>query len=74
MPSDTIPVWESLMKDTSSERGRRAGFDSRTGAVHGSGSGAGGKGSPDEDYDGDPQAGGGVEPAAAGAPPERSGA
>jgi hypothetical protein len=42
-----------------SERGRRAGFDRRSGEVHGSGSGAGGKGNPDEDYDGDAQAGAG---------------
>ena len=50
------------MTDKHSERGRRATFDPRTGAVHGSGSGAGGEGSPDEDYDGDPHAGGGAPP------------
>jgi len=43
------------------ERGRRAGFDPVSGAVHGSGSGAGG-GNPGEDYDGDPQAGAGADP------------
>jgi hypothetical protein len=39
------------------ERGKPAGFDPRTGEVHGSGSGAGGGGNPDEDYDDDPAAG-----------------
>ena len=46
----------------STERGKRAGFDRRTGAVKGSGSGAGGGGHPNEDYDPDPMAGGGAEP------------
>ena len=45
-----------------SERGRRASFDPRSGAVHGSGAGAGGGGNPDEDYDSDPMAGAGAEP------------
>ena len=49
------------------ERGRRASFDRRSGAVHGSGSGAGGGGNPAEDYDGDAAAGAGAEPA--GGPP-----
>ncbi|WP_114952744.1 hypothetical protein [Sphingosinicella terrae] len=47
------------------ERGERASFDRRTGEVHGSGSGAGGGGNPDEDYDGDPMAGGGLDPVSA---------
>ncbi len=50
-----------------SERGQRAGFDRKTGEVHGSGSGAGGNGAPREDYDSHPyQAGGGSK--AAGGP------
>jgi hypothetical protein len=44
------------------ERGRPAGFDPKSGEVHGSGSGAGGGGNPDEDYDQDPMAGAGAEP------------
>jgi hypothetical protein len=44
-----------------SERGKPAGFDRRTGEVHGSGSGAGGGGNPDEDYDQDPENGSGKE-------------
>jgi hypothetical protein len=44
------------------ERGRRAGFDPKTGEVSGSGSGAGG-GNAGEDYDDDPMAGSGKEPA-----------
>ena len=43
------------------ERGRPAGFDPKSGEVHGSGSGAGG-GNPGEDYDQDPMAGAGAEP------------
>ena len=50
------------MVDSDSERGRPAGFDPRSGEVHGSGSGAGGGGNPDEDYDQDPMAGAGAEP------------
>jgi hypothetical protein len=50
------------MADDKSERGRPAGFDPRTGEVHGSGSGAGGGGNPAEDYDQDPMAGAGAEP------------
>jgi len=42
-----------------SERGKRATFDPKTGAVHGSGSGAGGGGNAAEDYDQDPMAGAG---------------
>ena len=49
--------------DDEDERGRPAGFDPKSGEVHGSGSGAGGGGNPDEDYDGDPMAGAGQEPA-----------
>ena len=52
-----------------SERGKRASFDRRTGAVHGSGSGAGGEGNPDEDYDSDPMAGAGAEPDGESRPP-----
>ena len=44
------------------ERGERAGFDRRSGAVHGSGAGAGGGGTPGEDYDADSAGGGGAEP------------
>lgn len=44
------------------ERGKRASFDPKSGAVRGSGSGAGGGGNPAEDYDGDPMGGGGAEP------------
>ena len=44
-----------------SERGKRASFDPKTGAVHGSGSGAGGGGNAAEDYDQDPHAGAGGE-------------
>jgi hypothetical protein len=56
-----------------SERGKRASFDRRTGAVHGSGSNAGGKGNPDEDYDQDAPAGSGgaerdISPAGTGGP------
>ena len=51
------------------ERGRRAGFDPVSGAVHGSGSGAGG-GNAGEDYDGDRQAGGGADPVQAPRPEE----
>ncbi len=50
------------MADDKSERGRPAGFDRRSGEVHGSGSGAGGGGNPAEDYDQDPMAGSGSEP------------
>ncbi|HWT13392.1 MAG TPA: hypothetical protein VN231_11605 [Allosphingosinicella sp.] len=52
------------------ERGKPAGFDRRSGAVHGSGSGAGGEGNPDEDYDGDPMAGAGADPIGAPRPEE----
>ena len=45
------------------ERGQKAGFDRRTGEVHGSGSGAGGSGNPAEDYDHDSKAGSGMKPA-----------
>ena len=55
------------MADKDSERGRRATFDRRTGAVHGSGAGAGG-GNPGEDYDDDPQAGGGESEGGSGHP------
>jgi hypothetical protein len=44
------------------ERGERAGYDPKSGEVHGSGSGAGPGGNPAEDYDGDPMAGGSREP------------
>ena len=57
------------MKPTK-ERGKRASFDRRSGAVHGSGSGAGGEGNPNEDYDSDPMAGAGAEPDGASAPRE----
>jgi hypothetical protein len=50
------------MADTNPERGRPAGFDPKSGEVHGSGSGAGGGGNPNEDYDQDPMAGSGAEP------------
>lgn len=50
------------MIDQKSERGKRAGFDPRTGEVHGSGSGAGGGGNRQEDYDSDPMAGPDAEP------------
>jgi hypothetical protein len=52
-------------QDRQTERGRRAGFDRKTGEVHGSGSGAGGEGNPDEDYDSDPMAGAGADPSGA---------
>lgn len=55
-----------------SERGKRASFDRRTGAVHGSGSGAGGGGNPDEDYDGDAAAGAGAEPAGGPLPADKA--
>ena len=59
------------MSDTGrQERGRRAGFDPKSGEVSGSGSGAGGGGNPGEDYDGDPMAGAGSEPAGGPRPPE----
>lgn len=45
-----------------SERGKRAGFDRRSGEVHGAGSGAGGGGNRHEDYDDDPMAGAGATP------------
>ena len=44
------------------ERGEPAGFDRKSGAVHGSGSGAGGGGNPGEDHDQDPMAGAGGPP------------
>jgi hypothetical protein len=50
------------MTDKESERGKRAGFDPRTGEVHGSGSGAGGGGNAHEDYDSDSKAGAGANP------------
>ena len=40
-----------------SERGKPAGFDRRSGEVHGSGADAGGGGQGREDYDQDPMAG-----------------
>ena len=49
-------------------RGEPAGFDRRSGEVHGSGSGAGGGGDPREDYDADPKGGGGADPVTA--PPD----
>ena len=49
------------MADEKEERGQPAGFDRRTGEVHGAGSGAGGN-NPAEDYDDDPISGGGREP------------
>jgi hypothetical protein len=45
-------------KAKSSDRGKRAGFDRRTGAVEGSGAGIGNRGA-DEDYDADQRIGGG---------------
>ena len=51
------------MAQSDSERGKRAGFDPKSGEVHGSGSGAGGGGNPREDYDKDPMPGAGAEPA-----------
>ncbi|HEX8624733.1 MAG TPA: hypothetical protein VF782_06605 [Allosphingosinicella sp.] len=50
------------MSEEESERGKPAGFDPKTGEVHGSGSGAGGGGNRNEDYDQDPMAGAGAEP------------
>lgn len=49
-------------KQPESERGQPAGYDRRTGEVHGSGADAGGAGTLKEDYDADPMAGGGAEP------------
>ncbi|MDB5693946.1 MAG: hypothetical protein JWO81_3009 [Alphaproteobacteria bacterium] len=49
------------MADDRDERGKPAGFDRRSGEVHGSGAGAGGN-NPAEDYDDDPISGGGREP------------
>lgn len=59
--------------DLPPENGRRAWFDSATGAVHGSGSGAGG-GNPGEDFDSDSAAGDGYVPTGSGdeASPEDS--
>ena len=54
------------------ERGQPAGFDPKSGEVHGSGSGAGGGGTPGEDYDGDPMAGGGAEPVGAPRPRDQA--
>lgn len=51
---------DTLDKDQT-DRGRPAGFDRKTGEVHGSGAGAGGN-NPGEDYDGDPMGGGGDMP------------
>jgi len=48
-------------KPEQSERGKRAGFDPRSGEVHGSGSGTGANSGSDEDYDGEPMAGGGSD-------------
>jgi len=47
--------------DIPPENGKRASFDEKTGAVHGSGSGAGG-GNPGEDFDSDSAAGDGALP------------
>jgi hypothetical protein len=60
------------MTDSDSERGRPAGFDPKSGEVHGSGSGAGGGGNRGEDYDQDPMAGSGSEPAHGPRPESRS--
>jgi hypothetical protein len=49
------------MADEREERGQPAGFDRKTGDVHGAGSGAGGN-NPAEDYDDDPASGGGSDP------------
>ena len=54
-----------MAEGDSDERGKPAGFDPKSGEVHGSGSGAGGGGTPDEDHDQDPVAGAGHEPAGA---------
>ena len=59
------------MKRGEEDRGKPAGFDRKSGEVHGSGSGAGG-GSPGEDYDGDSMAGSGREPAGGPRPAEES--
>ena len=56
------------MAETDRERGKSAGFDPKSGEVHGSGSGAGGGGNPNEDYDQDPMAGAGAEPSGTGHP------
>lgn len=48
-------------EDAQSDRGKRAGFDSVSGEVHGSGSGAGANSGSDEDHDDDPMAGGGSD-------------
>ncbi len=45
------------MDEAVDQRGARAGFDPRTGEVHGSGSNAGGGGTAGEDYDQDTAAG-----------------
>jgi hypothetical protein len=58
---DVQPGEERAMADEKEERGRPAGFDPRSGEVHGSGAGAGGN-NPAEDYDDDPISGGGREP------------
>ena len=60
------------MADPDSERGKRAGFDRKTGEVHGSGSGAGAGGNPNEDYDGDPMNGASKEPVGDARPADRA--
>jgi len=60
------------MQQDGSERGKPAGFNRKSGEVHGSGSGAGGEGNPNEDYDGDPMAGGGADPMGAPRPEEEA--
>ena len=55
-----------------SERGRPATYDPKSGEVHGSGSGAGGGGNKREDHDGDPMAGAGQESAGDARPIDRA--
>ena len=55
-----------------SERGKPAGFDRRSGEVHGSGADAGGGGQGREDYDQDSMAGSGQEPPHGARPADRA--
>jgi hypothetical protein len=59
-PGDAALPRDTLDRD-GDERGRRASFDQKTGAVSGSGADAGGGGTPGEDYDQD-SSGGSTKP------------
>lgn len=61
----TKPPAETATGAIPADNGKRAFFDEKTGAVHGSGAGAGG-GNAGEDFDSDPATGDGILPTGSG--------